>query len=118
MSTTLVFGTWAGLLSALLVSAVSRVVNAAFVGRRDGTDRGRCRRKGRRSSAFSTDWGVYRAATRFGDFSSNFGRPVRTLRVRGADGRWRQRTPAMAAALTDHVWSIREWITFPAVQRQ
>ena len=31
--------------------------------------------------------------------------------------RW-TRTPAMAAGLTDHVWSIREWIAFPAVQRQ
>jgi hypothetical protein len=36
----------------------------------------------------------------------------------GADGRWRPRTPAMAAGLTDHVWSIREWITLPAVQRR
>jgi len=24
----------------------------------------------------------------------------------------------MAAGLTDHVWSITEWITFPAVQRE
>jgi len=24
----------------------------------------------------------------------------------------------MAAGLTDHVWSIAEWITFPGVQRQ
>jgi len=38
--------------------------------------------------------------------------------VKGIDGRYHARTPAMAAGLTDHVWSIREWITFPAVQRQ
>ena len=25
-------------------------------------------------------------------------------------------TPAMAAGLTDHVWSLTEWLTFPAVQ--
>ena len=25
---------------------------------------------------------------------------------------------AMAAGLTDHVWSLREWITCPAVERQ
>jgi hypothetical protein len=32
------------------------------------------------------------------------------------DGRWRQRTPAMAAGLMDQVWSPDEWMSFPAVQ--
>jgi hypothetical protein len=41
----------------------------------------------------------------------------RTLRQRGEDGRWQPRTPAMAAGLADHVWSLREWVTFPACQR-
>ena len=118
VSTTLVFGTWATLLLALLVSAVSRVVNAAFVERHNGTDRGRCSRKVRKTAAFSKDWGVHVAATRFSYFTYNFCWPVRTLRVKGDDGKWHPRTPAMAAKLTDHVWSIREWITFPAVQRQ
>ncbi len=118
VSTTLVFGTWFGLRLALAMSAVSRVVNAAFVERHNGTDRNRCSRKVRKSYGFSKDWDVHVAATRFSDFSYNFCWPVRTLRVKGADGRWRSRTPAMAAGLTDHVWSIREWITFPAVQRR
>jgi IS1 family transposase len=118
VSTTLVFGTWFTLLVGLALSAVSRVVNAAFVERHNGTDRGRCSRKGRKRYEFSKDWGVHVAATRFSYFSYNFCWPVRTLRVKGADGRWQSRTPAMAAKLTDHVWSIREWITFPAVQRR
>jgi hypothetical protein len=42
---------------------------------------------------------------------------VRTLRERDDEGRWRQRTPAMAAGLTDHVWTMGEWIKTPAVQR-
>ncbi len=58
------------------------------------------------------------AAARFSYFSYNFCWCVRTLRVKGDDGRYQGRTPAMAAGLTDHVWSIREWISFPAVQRQ
>jgi len=29
------------------------------------------------------------------------------------DGGWHQRTPAMAAGLTDHLWSIEEWLTYP-----
>jgi hypothetical protein len=118
VSTTLVFGTWFSPLLALAMSAVSRVVNAAFVERHNGTDRGRCSRKVRKTAAFSKDWRVHVAATRFSYFTYNFCRPVRTLRVKRADGRWRPRTPAMAAGLTDHVWSIREWITFPAVQRR
>ena len=31
-----------------------------------------------------------------------------------ARGRLRKRSPAMAAGLTDHVWSLREWLTYPA----
>ena len=30
----------------------------------------------------------------------------------------RRRTPAMAAGLADHVWTMREWITMPSVQRR
>jgi len=41
---------------------------------------------------------------------------VRTLRIKGENGRWQRRTPAMAAGLADHVWSLKEWLSFPAVQ--
>ena len=118
VSTTLVFGTWFAVLVALALSRVSRKVNTSFVERHNGTDRGRCSRKGRKSYEFSKDWDTHMAATRFSYFSYNFCWPVRTLRVKGADGRWQSRTPAMAAGLTDHVWSVREWITLPAVQRR
>jgi hypothetical protein len=46
----------------------------------------------------------------------NFCWPVRTLRTQGKDGRWEPRTPAMAAGLVDHVWPLKEWIGFPAIQ--
>ena len=118
VSTTVVFGTLFAVLVALALSRVSRTANTSFVERHNGTDRGRCSRKGRKSYEFSKDWDVHVAATRFSYFSYNFCWPVRTLRVKGDDGTWRQRTPAMAAGLTDHVWSITEWITFPAVQRE
>jgi len=83
VSTTLVFGTWAGLLLALLVSAVSRMVNASVVERHNGTDRGRCSRKMRKTAAFSKSWDGHVAATRFSYVAFNFCRPVRTLRVKG-----------------------------------
>ena len=49
-------------------------------------------------------------------YSYNFCWPVRTLREREGEGAWRKRTPAMAAGLADHVWSLKEWLTFPAIQ--
>ncbi|WP_246523696.1 hypothetical protein [Gemmata palustris] len=86
--------------------------------RHNGTDRNRCGRKVGKSYAFSKDWDAHRAATAFSYFSYNFCWPVRTLRVKSDDGRWRARTPAMAAGLTDHVWSLRDGLTLPAVQRK
>jgi len=118
VSTRVVFGTVCAVALALLASAVSRAVNTCFVERHNGTDRNRCSRKVRKSYAFSKEWDVHRAATTFSHFSYNFCWPVRTLRVRDETGRWRSRTPAMAAGLTDHVWSLPEWLTFPAVQRK
>jgi len=118
VSTRVVFGTLAAVALALVASAVSSAVNTCFVERHNGTDRNRCSRKVRKSYAFSKDWEVHRAATAFSYFSYNFCWPVETLRERDADGRWRPRTPAMAAGLTDHVWSLAEWLAFPAVQRE
>jgi transposase-like protein len=43
----------------------------------------------------------------------NFCKEHRSLRVRQELGKkWRQRTPAMAAGWTDHLWSIRELLLF------
>jgi len=55
--------------------------------------------------------------TYFTMYSYNFCWPVRTLRVQVAENRYEQRTPAMAAGLTDHVWTIKEWLSYPAVKR-
>jgi IS1 family transposase len=118
VSMRVVFGTIAAVAWALVASAVSTVVNTCFVERHNGTDRNRCSRKVRKSYAFSKDWPVHRAATQFSYFSYNFCWPVRTLRTRGADGRWHKRTPAMAAGLTDHGWTLNEWLQYPAVQRK
>lgn len=116
VSTRVVFGT-AAVALALLASVVSGAVNTCFVERHNGTDRNRCSRKTRKGYTFSKDWDVHRAATAFSYFSYNFCWPVRTLRVK-ADGRWASRTPAMAAGLTDHVWTLTEWSAYPAVQRK
>ena len=74
-------------------------------------------RKARKSYCFSKDWSVHQAITFFTMYSYNFCWPVRTLRIQDEAGRWRRRTPAMAAGLADHVWSLSEWLSLPAVHR-
>ncbi len=118
VSTRVVFGTAGAVASALAASTASRSVNTCFVERHNGTDRNRCSRKVRKTCAFSKDWGVHRAATVFSYFSYNFCWPVRTLRVKGNNDRWRSRTPAMAAGLADRVWSLKDWLVYPTVQRK
>jgi len=111
-----VFGTEDGLAETLNESCVSYVVNTSFVERRNGTDRGRNARKARKTYRFSKDWQVHEAMTYLTMYSYNFCWCVRTLRVKDEEGHWRERSPALAAGLTDHVWTWREWFSRPAVQ--
>lgn len=111
-------GTVGGVMAARAQSVLSKAITPAFSERQNGTHRNRHARKVRQSSCFSQNWDVHEAVTYFTLSSSNCCWSVRTLRVRDADGRWRQRTPAMAAGLTDHIWTLSEWLTFPGVQRK
>jgi IS1 family transposase len=113
-----IFGAVAAVLAALALSKVSRAINTAFVERHNGTDRNRNGRKVRKTYCFSKDWEVHQAVTYFTMYTYNFCWSVRTLRERDSAGHWQQRTPAMAAGLTDHVWTLAEWLTLPAVQRE
>jgi hypothetical protein len=94
---TVVLGGQQAVDQALRASACSRTITTSFVGRRHATDRGQNARKSRRTYRFSKDWEVHESMTYFTSSRYNFCWPVRTLRVRGADGHWLQRTPAMAA---------------------
>ncbi len=117
VTTRVVFGTKVAVLAALALSLVSKVVNTVFVERHNGSDRNRNRRKVRKTCCFSKDWQVHEAMTYFTMYSYNFCWPVRTLRVPVAPQQYQQRTPAMAAGLTDHIWTIQEWATYPAFRR-
>ncbi|NBB86917.1 MAG: transposase [Bacteroidetes bacterium] len=73
---------------------------------------GRLTRKG---LGFSKALQMHRSAAAWEDALYNLTRPLGTLRVdmtgplEGKPGkRWKPRTPAMAAGLTTHVWSVRE----------
>jgi IS1 family transposase len=109
----LVFGTLSLLGSLLAISRASSTVNTSFVERNNGTDRMQNSRKARKTYGFSKDWDLHNAASFFIGFSYNFCWCVRTLRQKDLDGKCHPRTPAMAAGLADHVWTTREWVTYP-----
>jgi hypothetical protein len=113
-----IFGTAAAVVAALAVSLVSAAVNTVFVGRENGADRNRDARKVRKTYCFSKDWEVHEAVSYFTLYSYNFCRPVRALRQGRRPKGYRQRAPAMAAGLTDPIWTRKEWLTRPAVQRR
>lgn len=65
----------------------------------------------RKTLAFSKDVGMYRAAAAWEDLAYNLARPVKTLRVEivgDPKRKWKQRSPAMASGLTDHIWTVKE----------
>jgi hypothetical protein len=75
----------------------------------------------RKTSSFCKDHERLRQRVVFFQPCSNVARPHMSLRQplplqeRTRQGaiclRWRERTPAMAAGLTDHVWTVRELLT-------
>jgi hypothetical protein len=117
IATRVVFGTMAAVMAALAMSAVSRAIDTSFVERQNGTDRHRNARKARKTYRFSKDWRYHESVTDLTMYSSNFCWRVRTLRINDEQGCWQKRSPAMAAGLADHVWSIPEWLAFPSVRR-
>lgn len=98
-------------------SAEDGTVCTSHVERYNGTDRNQNGRKVRKAYTFSKDWEVHAAVSAFVAFSYNFCWAVRTLRQGSRRTGYRRRTPAMAAGLADHVWSLREWLTFPGANR-
>ncbi len=113
IDTRVIFGTRKSVAQALKQSSVSRAINTSFIERHNATDRHRNVRKARRTYRFSKDWDVHVSVGQFSYYTYNFCWCVRTLRVRRVDGTSRPRTPAMAAGLTDHVWSLNEWLAWP-----
>lgn len=107
-----VFGTARHLAQALARSVVSTHVNTTFVERFNATVRQHNSRKARKVYTFSKDIEPHGAMSWFAVSYYNFCRPHLGLRLQ-AEGRWRARTPAMAAGLSDHVWSLHEFLRYP-----
>ena len=117
IATRVVFGTVAAVAAALGMSRVSTAINTSFLERQNGTDRHRNARKARKTYRFSKDWRYHEAVTYLTLYAYNFCWPVRTLGVKNDRGRRQPQSPAMAAGLADHVWTMAEWCSMPAVRR-
>jgi hypothetical protein len=88
--------------------------STAYIERSNLTSRLFNGRQVRKTLAFSKEIEAYGAAAIWEDSYYNLVRPHKSLRLPAADGlpqKWLPRTPAMAAGLTDHIWTVKELLT-------
>jgi IS1 family transposase len=111
----LVLGNEEQLEQTLAESERSQTVNTSFAERYHGTHRHFNARKKRKAYTFSKELSLHKACTWLVVVWYNFGWCVRTLRqkVQEKPRRYLKRTPAMAAGLTDHAWTMRELLCYP-----
>jgi len=95
--------------------------HTAYVERTHVTSRQMNGRLVRKTLSFSKELRLLKAASALEDALYNFTRPLKTLRLElekpSKCMRWQQRTPAMAAQLTDHIWTVKELLTVVLVPR-
>jgi IS1 family transposase len=92
-------------------------INTSVVERHNGTSRLRNPRQVRKTLAFSKARRYHRWMSWLSVGHYNFCRAHSSLKIKASD-RVIQRSPAMAAGLTDHLWSTREWLLKPALGGQ
>src|SRR5260370_1919858 len=89
--------------------------HTAYIERTNLTSRTMNGRLVRKTLSFSKELRFLEASNALEDAIYNFTRTVKTLRVElpnpSKKARWKQRTPAMAAGLTDHIWTVQELLT-------
>jgi len=84
--------------------------HTAYVERTHLTSRQMNGRLVRKTLSFSKELVMLDAACAWEDWVYNLTRPVKTLRIEVNAGRrrWQPRSPAVAAGLTDHIWTVKE----------
>jgi hypothetical protein len=84
--------------------------HTAYVERTNLTSRQMNGRLVRKTLSYSKQLELLEAACAWEDWVYNLTRSVKTLQVEvnAAQRRWQPRTPAMAAGLTDHIWTVKE----------
>jgi IS1 family transposase len=105
-----------GKLAARLAQLGYSKVNTSAIERHNNTSRQRDRRKVRKTLAFSKESRYHRWMGWLFTTLHNFCRSHGGLKQR-EEGKVHHRSPAMAAGLTNHIWSVREWLLCPAIGR-
>jgi hypothetical protein len=88
--------------------------STAYVERTHLTSRHFNSRLVRKTLAYSKILEMHRATAAWEDIVYNLVRRLKTLRLEVSNDpmrRWLPRTPAMAAGLTDHIWTVKELLT-------
>ena len=122
VTTEIIYGSPQRVAQALQDSAVSQMISTYGVERNNLTIRQHARRMGRKVNAFSKDpeylqhqlalsFAYYHFVIPHGGLRQKLSRPIPT-KGSGSPKLWAPRTPAMAAGLTDHIWSMDELLSF------
>lgn len=95
-------------------AALGGKVSTSHVERDNSTARRHNGRLTRKTLGYAKTVEALEAACAWTDLVYNFGRPHKALQVPSGGGgrKWRERTPAMAAGLTDHIWSVEELLAY------
>jgi hypothetical protein len=108
-------GTLDGIEAVLTATATGTVINTAYIERLNATFRAHLAPLTRRGRAITRTEAALIAGMWLVGTAYNFCRPHDSLRLLAPDGaphKWHQRTPAMAAGLTDHCWNLNELLRF------
>jgi hypothetical protein len=90
-------------------------INTAYIERDNLTLRQELRRLTRKTLGFSKNRRELQHALDFIDAHDNFVKPHGSLRLRrffDESRLWTPRTPAMAAGISDHIWSLEELLCY------
>lgn len=123
VTTRLVYGTEEQIRAALQNSPVSTTINTYGVERNNLTVRQHSRRMGRKVNAFSKDrdylehqltlaFAYYHFVIPHRGLRQRLPKPIATKGPHATYKKWKQVTPAMAAGLTDHIWTMDELLSF------
>jgi transposase-like protein len=108
-------GTAAAIAAVLMATATGTGINTAYIERLNATFRSASAPLTRRGRAIARTEATLQAGMFLIGCVYNFCWEHESLRLaapRGAGRRWQERTPAMAAGLTDHRWTMQELLSY------
>jgi transposase-like protein len=110
-----VHGTMAAITAVLCATSTGATINTAYIERLNATFRSRLSCLTRRGRAIARTQALVTAGMWLVGGSYNFCTYHASLRERAPTGayyKWEERTPAMAAGLTDHRWTLKELLLY------